>query len=879
MTGTGEPPKGKAARSGILFSIPTDVAPSSFEVTVTDPLNSQQPPDQITDADLSTISSSSAALSGPVDAPGWIGHYQLIAKLGEGGMGAVWLAEQHAPIKRQVALKLIRAAIRSESTLQRFELERQALAIMNHPAIARVFDAGTTQEGQPYFVMEYVVGVPISLYCKQKSLTIRERLNLLIEVCEGVQHAHQKAIIHRDLKPSNILVTEIDGKPLPRIIDFGIAKALSTTPSAKEEETMFTQPGGMVGTLGYMSPEQADPGALDVDTRTDVYSLGAVLYELLTGSLPFDVKLWKTKSLYEVLYELREQDPQRPSARLKTSLHGNPRAGSSVPGITTELAGDLDWIVLKAINKDRERRYSSALELASDLSRYLKHEPVIARPPSVLYRAQKFVRRNRLAVTFAAILALLMVGFGARLTIERDRANREAELSKNVTDFMTNVFNISNPNEARGNSVTARELLDKASAQIASTPGNGSQVQARMMATMGKTYMGLGLFQQAGPLLAHAAAIQSRLLGADSPETLSSQSQLGYVYQGQGKYADGEKLLRQTLESQQRVLGANHPQTLATVVMLAFNLTEQGKFVEAEALIRRALAQQQKTLGTENQETLRSMRDLSENLRAQGRYGEAESIGRETLKISAQRLGPDHPLTISTLSNLAMTLQGERKYNEAETLLRETLTRVTRVYGPQAKNTLATLSNLGVILQQEGKLREAETLQRDELARTSATMGPEHPDTLGSMDNLAETLAMEKKLPESEQLFRKELAIEIRTLGPAFPDTLATMENLAGSLAREGRADESIALYQKALDSASQMDRPNQMQAHVTFAGGLSVLGRPEEALQQIQEAVKLGFTDADQLANEEDFKALRTEPRFAELLASIRKQAASPKA
>jgi serine/threonine protein kinase/tetratricopeptide (TPR) repeat protein len=848
---------------------------------VTDSLDSPQSHanDQRTAADLSTISSSHAALGVPMAAPGWIEQYQLIAKLGEGGMGAVWLAEQHAPVKRQVALKLIRAAIRSESTLQRFELERQALAIMNHPAIARVFDAGTTQEGQPYFVMEYVVGLPISLYCEQNGLTIRQRLQLLIEVCEGVQHAHQKAIIHRDLKPSNILVTEIDGKALPRIIDFGIAKALSATPSAKEEETVFTQPGGMIGTLGYMSPEQADPGSLDVDTRTDVYSLGAVLYELLTGSLPFDVKLWKTQSLYEVLSQLREQDPQRPSARLKNSLHGSSGVKSSAPSFTPELAGDLDWIVMKAINKDRERRYSSALELASDLSRYLKHEPVIARPPSVLYRTQKFVRRNRLAVAFAAVLALLMVGFGVRLTIERNRANRDAELSKNVTDFMINVFNISNPNAARGNSVTARELLDKASAQITSTPGNGSQVQARMMATMGKTYMGLGLFPQAGSLLARAAAIQSRLLGAASRETLYSQSQLGYVYQGQGKYAEGEKLLRQTLESQQRVLGRDDSQTLATVVMLAGNLTEQGKFVEAEALIRRALAQQQKTLGAESQQTLLSMRNLSENLRAQGRFGEAETVGRETLKISTQRLGPDDPVTISTLSNLAMTLEGERKYNEAETMLRETLARVTRVYGPQAKNTLATLSNLGVILQQGGKLHEAETLQRDELARTSAAMGTEHPDTLGSMDNLAETLALEKKLPESEQLFRKELAIEIRTLGAAFPDTLATMQNLASSLAHEGRADESIALYKKALESASQMDRPNQMQAHATFAGGLSILGRPEESFQQMQEAVKLGFTDADQLANDEDFKALRTEPRFAELLASIRKQAASPKA
>ena len=428
----------------------------------------------------------------------------------------------------------------------------------------------------------------------------------------------------------------------PRIIDFGIAKALSTTPSAKEEETMFTQPGGLVGTPGYMSPEQADPGALDVDTRTDVYSLGAVLYELLTGSLPFDVKQWKTKALSEVLHQLHDQDPQRPSARLRSSLHAGSRVASA-RSFLTDLAGDLDWIVMKAIDKDRERRYSSALELASDLGRYLKHEPVIARPPSVLYRAQKFVRRNSLAVGFAAALALLIVGFGIRLTIERNRANREAELSKNVTDFMTNVFNISNPNEARGNTVTARELLDKASAQIASTPGNGSQVQARMMATMGKTYMGLGLFQQAGALLAQAAAMQSRLLGAESPETLWSQSQLGYVYEGLGKYAEGEKLLRQTLESQQRVVGANNSQTLATVVMLADNLTEQGKFVEAEALIRRAFADQEKTLGPDNQETMRSMRNLAQNLRAQGRYGEAESVGRETLRISTRTVGAGSP--------------------------------------------------------------------------------------------------------------------------------------------------------------------------------------------------------------------------------------------
>ena len=834
----------------------------------------------MTIGDLSATSWSHAGSADGSEGPSaWIGNYQLVEKLGEGGMGAVWLAEQHAPVQRKVALKLIRAAIRDEAALQRFELERQALAIMNHPAIARVFDAGTTPEGQPYFVMEYVPGLPISLYCEQKGLSVRERLQLLMEVCEGVQHAHQKAIIHRDLKPSNILVAEMDGKAVPRIIDFGIAKALSTTPSAKEAETMVTQPGRMVGTLGYMSPEQADPGALDVDTRSDVYSLGAVLYVLLTGSLPFDVQQWKKKTLFEVLQQLREQDPQRPSERLKTSSHGDQDGKPAPQSFLIELKGDLDWIVMKAIDKDRERRYSSALELASDLGRYLRHEAVIARPPSVLYRTQKFVQRNRLAVAFAAALTLLIVGFGVRLTIERDRADREAEQSKNVTDFMTNVFNISNPNEARGNSVTARELLDKASAQIVSTPGTDSQVQARMMATMGKTYMGLGLFQQAGQLLERAAAMQQRLLGTDDPETLWSQSQLGYVYEGQGKYADGEKLLRQTLEAQQRILGAHNPHTLDTVVMLADNLREQGKFVEAEALIRRALADQEKTRGADNQATLRSRLNLAENLSAQSRFGESESVSRALLTTCERTLGPDHPLTVSTLNNLAMTLEGERKYDEAEKYLRESMAGATRVYGPQSKNALAILSNLGLILQQAGRLNEAETMQRDELARTTAAVGSEHPDTLGSMDNLAETLAQEKKLPEAEQLFRKELAIEMRTMGPLQADTLGTMENLATTLADEGRGDESIAIYKKAIDSASKMDRPNQMQAHFTFAGGLSSLGRREEAFEQLQEAVKLGFADADQLATDNSFKTLRTDPRFAGLLESIRKQGTRPQA
>jgi serine/threonine protein kinase len=309
-------------------------------------------------------------------------QFQLVRKLGEGGMGQIWLAEQTSPVRRQVALKLIKAGMYDEAVVQRFQSERQSLAIMDHPAIAKVFDAGSTPAGQPYFVMEYVPGLPITSYCDQKRLSTRERLALLVKVCEGVQHAHQKAIIHRDLKPSNILVVEVDGKPMPRVIDFGIAKAFS---QQSENETMLTRAGGTVGTPGYMSPEQADPSVLDVDTRTDVYSLGVVLYELLTGVLPFDVKQWKTKPFHEVLRQLHEDDPPSPSARISR----DPVSTTTAANRTTDprqlaslLRGDLDCITLKALEKDRSRRYGTPSELTADIGRYLRNEPVTARPAS-----------------------------------------------------------------------------------------------------------------------------------------------------------------------------------------------------------------------------------------------------------------------------------------------------------------------------------------------------------------------------------------------------------------------------------------------------------------------------------------------------------------
>ena len=807
------------------------------------------------------------------DHPESIGPYHLLKKLGEGGMGQVWLAEQTAPVQRQVALKLIKAGTYDFSVLQRFQSERQSLAIMDHPSIAKVFDAGTTPDGQPYFVMEYVPGPRITKYCDQKQLKIRERLELFIKVCEGVQHAHQKAIMHRDLKPANILVVEVDGRPTPRIIDFGLAKA-TQTPEPGEET--LTRAGASVGTLGYMSPEQADASVEDVDTRTDVYSLGAVLYVLLTGSLPFDAQQWRKQPFHDVLRQLREDDPPRPSTKVSSDRASlTTRAGlrrTDPQHLVSLLRGDLDWIAMKALERDRSRRYGTPSELAADIRRYLQHEPVVARPASAGYRLRKYVRRHRIPVAVAASLVALLAGFAVTQVLQVRRITRERDRADRIAGLMTNMFKVSDPSESRGNSVTAREILDKGSKEISSALSKDPDLQVKMLATMGNVYLELGLFSRSQQLLEQAVATGRRALGTANQATLDAMSNLSFLWMRQGRYADAEKLLRDTIDGQKRVFGPKSQRTLSSMRYLASVLEAEGRFTEADKLQREALSAARTALGPESSETLQSMNVMANILDDEERYQDAEKLYRETAEIQRRKFGPDFEDTLTTMSNLGSVLQEQGRLEEAEKIQRETLALRTRVLGPGHPDTLAVKMNLGNTLNRAGRRAEAEQLYRETLEAQEKAMGRDNPDTLVTITQLGMNLREQGRLADSEQLLKEGLDRKKRVLGPDHPETVKGMEELAATLSAEKKYAEALPLYGALVEKAKG---PAAIAAAwYNFACGAALAGHRDDAFQYLRQAVDHGYNDAGHLAQDDDLQSLRSDPRFAALIQQLRAKA-----
>ena len=815
-----------------------------------------------------------------------IGPYRLVQMVGTGGMGEVWRAEQTAPFHRTVALKLIKAGMDTRAVVARFESERQALALMEHPNIAKVFDAGATPEGRPYFVMEYVPGLSITSYCDKHRLSIRDRLLLFTQVCEGVQHAHQKAIIHRDLKPSNVLVSEVDQKPVPKIIDFGLAKA---TGPRLSQATMYTEAGGVVGTPDYMSPEQAS-SERNIDTRTDVYSLGVILYELLVGMLPFSSQGGGLTP--SVLEKLRADQPTLPSSKIKAlgeSLEESAEKRHEEPqSLRRHLRGELDWIAVKALEHDRSRRYGSPAELAADIQRYLNDEPVLAGPPSTTYRALKFIRRHRFGVGVATVALILLVAFAVtmalqarRIAKERDRANREAAASERVADFMTQMFKVSDPGEARGNSVTAREILDKASKDVDNGLANDPQLQAQMMNTMGTVYENLGLFSQAEPLLRQALEIRRQMLGNSNKDTLKSMYQLSEVLTWKGNAAEAEKLCGESFEGRRTVLGPENRDTLTSMNWLVWILFIEGQYPEAEKLARQTVEITRRALGPQDKVTLSAMGRLGVILTEERKLPEAEAIQREGVEIRRQTLGPEHPDTLAATSNLATLLHAEGKFSESEKLNRDALPVWERVFGSENAKTLMVVENLAIDVKDQGRYAEAEKLDRGALELELKKFGPDNRSTLITMTNLAETLAGEGNFSEAEQLLRQTVDGKRRTMGPEHPSIFYSLDTLGDVLKKEKRYAESEKIYRQAFDGRSRVlgaANPDTAFSAYALACVLALEGKRDEAFTNLRFAVEhaLSADQRKELETDSDLKPLRGDPRFGALLATASQSAAA---
>jgi len=740
-----------------------------------------------------------------------IGPYRLLQRVGEGGMGEVWLAEQAQPIHRQVAVKIIKAGMDTAQVVARFEAERQALAIMSHPAIAQVLDAGATDSGRPFFAMEYVRGEPITAYCNRCQLSTRQRIELFLQVCEGVTHAHQKGIIHRDLKPSNILVTELDGRAIPKIIDFGLAKAMTLSLT---DRTLHTELGTLIGTPEYMSPEQAEVTSLDVDTRSDVYTLGVILYELLSGVLPFDARALRAQSLDEIRRTIREVEPPRPSTRLSNRAQSaGPRDTDRAGRVAVELRGELDWIIMRALEKERGRRYQTVNGLARDLQRHLEGETVEAAPPSATYRARKFARRYRVALATTAAFVVVLAAAAVVSIRQSIRANRAAAAAQAVNDFLQNdllaqasASNQAGPGATPELHLEVRTALDRAATRIAGKFERQPEVEADIRATIGRTYTDLGLYAEARRHLERALELQRRLLGSENPRTMDTVGALASTAAYQGASAEAETLLSGILPIQRRVLGPEHPKTLLSMVSLANTFYLQGKHAQAEAMDAQLLAIQRRVVGPEHPDTLKTMNNLALVYHDEGKFTQSEDMYRELVEIRRRVLGPDHPDTARSIGNLARAYWSEGKVDQAQGLYLQALEILRRVQGPDHPNTALIMNNLVLTEVAQRHYTEAEALAKQVLEIRRRVLGPEHPDTLQSLHNLAWVEQLQGRYAASEELYHQTIEARRRVLGAEHPKTLLSIRNLADIYIEEGKYARAEAVLKENLDATRRVE-------------------------------------------------------------------------
>jgi non-specific serine/threonine protein kinase/serine/threonine-protein kinase len=640
-------------------------------------------------------------------------------------MGVVYMAEQTSPVLRRVALKLIKPGMDTKEAVARFQAERQALAVMDHPGIAKVFDAGATETGRLFFVMELVHGVPLTEYCDAHRLPAKQRIELFIQVCQAIQHAHQKGVIHRDIKPSNVLVTLQDGRAVPKIIDFGVAKAVDRRLA---DRTLFTEIGQRIGTPAYMSPEQMEMSPLDVDTRTDIYSLGVMLYVLLAGTLPLESE--EVERALATPQILRDTDPPTPSARFarlgERQKEVASRQQTDPASLRRALKRDLDWIMLKATARDRSRRYETANALALDLQRYLNSEPVSARPPSSMYRTGRFIRRHRIGVGFAATLFVSLIAFALTMALQAQRIARERDRAELVSELLVDLFEISDPTQSNGDTITAREILETGARKVQTGLSDQPLVQAALLDTIGRVYHNLGLYARAEPLLRQALEFRVDTLGEDSLETAESQTNLGLLLHDESEYAAAEPLLRKALATRRATLGERHKDVAAAFNNVALVLDETGGYAESEAFYRAALDIERSLPERDRVIEDTVLSNLGAVLYRKRDYQAAESFYQEALAIRRRKQGNDHLDVALSLNNLGALYYAQRDYTRAEPLYSEAIAIRRRLLGGEHPSTLIALNNLANLLRAKGDLAGAEPLYVEVLATRRKTLPPGH---------------------------------------------------------------------------------------------------------------------------------------------------------
>ncbi|HEV2949786.1 MAG TPA: tetratricopeptide repeat protein [Gemmataceae bacterium] len=780
-----------------------------------------------------------------------IGPYKLLEQIGEGGFGVVFMAEQQHPIRRKVALKVLKPGMDTRQVVARFEAERQALALMDHPNIARVIDGGETGSARPYFVMELVKGIPITEYCDQNQLTPRERLELFIHVCQAVQHAHQKGIIHRDLKPTNMMVTLHDDKPVVKVIDFGIAKAMG---QQLTDKTLFTNFAQLIGTPLYMSPEQAALSGLDIDTRSDIYCLGVLLYELLAGTTPFDKDRFKEAAYDEIRRIIREEEPPKPSMRISTLGQAattlSTQRKSDPKRLSQLFRGELDWIVMKCLEKDRNRRYETANSLASDIQRYLHDEPVQACPPSRWYRWRKFARRYRAALATAAVVLLVMVAGvvsstwqATRASQERAKALKEAAKAKAVNDFLKDMLAQAAPeNNAVGAKVTIQEVLDKAAKRIEQNPrfAEEPEVEAAIRLTIGNTYEALGLWQESEHHLRRAVDILRDVLGPEHPETLSATTEVANALVNNSKLDEAVDVLRQAVEASRRVLGEEHRDALQFQKLLGNCLERQGELAQAEKLLQQCLRTQRRVLGEDDPDTLETLRCLGFLVEAQGRLEEAESLHRECVKGRCRIYPEHHHETLTEQDELNWVLVCRGKFAEAEPHCRKVLAEFRDLAGSESGWTLDSMNTLAALLYARGELDEAERLFNEQLnTKRRQGLHDDHATVLQPLAWLSLVNQARGKWEEAERLHRQVCQGYRRALGAHQYNTLIVIYNHAVFLHARGKLAEAGALFQEALQVLPP-EHPWTAQALSAWGNFLLDQGDSNQAEEALRQALPI---------------------------------------